>query len=140
MMSITNQVKTSLASVAIADAKDTLYKTVQRKLMMMQGHANTIEGISRDNQHSLTTTIREKDQVLDRKTITTPILKTTTPVNHITETKISTTRTTLTQDKINAVDKIITTFLQDRTTIPTLSITETFLRINLMLTLVTCNS
>ena len=138
MISIANRDRTPLASVAIADGMDTLYNTVERKHMMMKKDANTIEKINRESQLSLMTTIKGKDQISVRKTITTPILKTTTPilnramvtipVSRMRETKISIIGTTLTKDKINALNKIITTFLQDRKTTPAISITKTFLR------------
>ena len=79
MMSRTNPDRTPLASVAIADGMDTPYNNVERKLLMMKENANTIEKISRESQLSLMTTIREKDQIWDRKTITIRIPKTTTP-------------------------------------------------------------
>ena len=63
MLSIANQDRMPLGSVAIADAMDTLYNTVKLKLLMMKENANTIEIISRESQLSLMTTIRDKPGV-----------------------------------------------------------------------------
>ena len=142
------------ASVTIVDETGILYNIAELKLLMTNENVSTTVRTSRKSQPSPMTTTRERDRILDHKTITTPILSTIPTlhkdmvlaiVSRTIETKILTiriitTRVTLIKDRISELDKITTTFPQGRITTLILSITEISLRTTLILSLTTCNS
>ena len=114
------------------------YNFAELKLLMTNQNVSTIARTNRKSQPSPMTITRERDQISDHKTTTTPILSTTpilhkdmviTIVNRIIETKISTikiitTRVTLIKDRIGELGKITTTFPQGRITTPIFRISE----------------
>ena len=142
------------ASVTIVDETGTLYNIAELKLLMTNENVSTTVRTNRKSQPSPMTTTRERDRILDHKTITTQIFNTTPTlhknlviviVSRTIETKISairiiTTRVTLIKGRISELDKITITFPQSRITTPILSITEISLRTILMLSLTMCNS
>ena len=116
---------------------------------MTNENVNTIVITNRKSQLLLTTTTREKDRISDHRTTTTLISNTTpifskdmvaTPTSRIIEIKISITRIILTTNRISALGKTTTTFLQDRITAQITSTTETSQRTILVLSLTTFSS
>ena len=95
-----NQNRTLHAFVPIADGMVTLCNIVEGKRMMTNENAYTIDKFIIQSLYSSNITMREKDQVSDRKTITSPIPHSTViPIkgmavalaSRIIETKTSTT-------------------------------------------------